>query len=78
MTVPTAIAKCFLSFENFGSGCATEDCSSHMTFISVPLSQEFVAKTYRHDRHGLLDAKRTTHYEWGRWGYVGFAIKKQN
>jgi predicted O-methyltransferase YrrM len=37
---------------------------------------EFVAKTYAHDKHGLLDVNRTTHYEWGRWGYVGFAIKK--
>ena len=39
---------------------------------------EFVAKTYAHDKHGLLDGQRTTHYEWGRWGYVGFAIKKNN
>jgi predicted O-methyltransferase YrrM len=38
---------------------------------------EFVARTYAHDKQGLLDAKRTTHYEWGRWGYIGFAIKKQ-
>jgi predicted O-methyltransferase YrrM len=38
---------------------------------------EFVARTYRHDKHGLLDAERTGHYEWGRWGYIGFAIKKQ-
>ena len=39
---------------------------------------EFVAETYAHDKHGLLDAERTTHYEWGRWGYVGFAIKKSS
>jgi predicted O-methyltransferase YrrM len=39
---------------------------------------EFIAKTYAHDKHGLLDRERTTHYEWGRWGYVGFAIKKNN
>jgi predicted O-methyltransferase YrrM len=39
---------------------------------------EFVAKTYAHDRKtGRRDAERTSHYEWGRWGYIGFAIKKQ-
>jgi predicted O-methyltransferase YrrM len=39
---------------------------------------EFVAKTYAHDKKtGRLDALRTSHYEWGRWGYIGFAIKKQ-
>ena len=38
---------------------------------------EFVAKTYAHDKEtGRLDAQRTSHYEWGRWGYIGFAIKK--
>jgi predicted O-methyltransferase YrrM len=38
---------------------------------------EFVMKTYAHDkRTGRRDAQRTTHYEWGRWGYIGFAIKK--
>lgn len=37
---------------------------------------EFIARTYAHDKHGLLDGERTGHYEWGRWGYVGFAIKK--
>jgi predicted O-methyltransferase YrrM len=38
---------------------------------------EFVAKTYAHDkRAGRRDAQRTSHYEWGRWGYIGFAIKK--
>ncbi len=39
---------------------------------------EFVAKTYAHDKKtGRLDAQHTSHYEWGRWGYIGFAIKKQ-
>lgn len=38
---------------------------------------EFVAKTYVHDKHGLLDRERTGHHEWGRWGYVGFVIKKE-
>jgi predicted O-methyltransferase YrrM len=38
---------------------------------------EFVAKTYAHDKKtGRLDAQRTSHYEWGRWGYIGFVIKK--
>ena len=39
---------------------------------------DFVTKTYAHDKKtGRRDAQRTSHYEWGRWGYVGFAIKKQ-
>ena len=38
---------------------------------------EFVATTYTHDRKtGRRDAQRTSHYDWGRWGYIGFAIKK--
>jgi predicted O-methyltransferase YrrM len=38
---------------------------------------EFVTKTYAHDRKtGRRDAQRTSHHEWGRWGYIGFAIKK--
>ena len=38
---------------------------------------EFIARTYAHDkRTGRRDAQRTSHYEWGRWGYIGFAIKK--
>ena len=37
---------------------------------------EFVARTYAHDKHGILDGERTRHHEWGRWGYIGFAIKK--
>ncbi len=39
---------------------------------------EFIAGTYAHDSRGLLDPERTTHYEWGRWGYVGFAVKRQH
>ncbi len=39
---------------------------------------EFVAQTYAHDRHGLLDKSRTRHYEWGRWGYLGFIVKKMS
>src|SRR5438552_1269813 len=39
---------------------------------------EFVAKTYAHNKKtGRLDARRTSHYEWGRWGYIGFVIKKE-
>ena len=38
---------------------------------------EFVAETYAHDKKtGRRDAQWTSHYEWGRWGYIGFAIKK--
>lgn len=38
---------------------------------------EFMAKTYTHDKKtGRRDAQRTSHYEWGRWGYIGFAVKK--
>jgi predicted O-methyltransferase YrrM len=38
---------------------------------------EFIARTYAHDKKtGRRDAQRTSHYEWGRWGYIGFAIKK--
>jgi predicted O-methyltransferase YrrM len=37
---------------------------------------EFVAKTHARDQKGIMDAQRTTHHEWGRWGYVGFVIKK--
>jgi cephalosporin hydroxylase len=38
---------------------------------------EFVTKTYAHEKKtGRRDAQRTSHYEWGRWGYLGFAIKK--
>jgi len=39
---------------------------------------EFVARTYAHDkRTGRREGERTSHYEWARWGYIGFAIKKQ-
>jgi predicted O-methyltransferase YrrM len=38
---------------------------------------EFIANTYAHNKKtGRRDAQRTSHYEWGRWGYIGFAIKK--
>jgi predicted O-methyltransferase YrrM len=38
---------------------------------------EFVTKTYAHEKKtGRRDVQRTSHYEWGRWGYLGFAIKK--
>jgi predicted O-methyltransferase YrrM len=39
---------------------------------------EFIAATYAHDKKtGRRDPQRTSHYEWGRWGYIGFAIKRQ-
>jgi predicted O-methyltransferase YrrM len=38
---------------------------------------EFVTKTYAHDKKtGRRDTQRTSHHEWGRWGYIGFAVKK--
>jgi predicted O-methyltransferase YrrM len=38
---------------------------------------EFVVNTCAHDKTvGVLDLVQTTHYEWGRWGYIGFMIKK--
>jgi predicted O-methyltransferase YrrM len=38
---------------------------------------EFIAKTYVHEKEtDRRDTQRTSHYEWGRWGYIGFAIKK--
>jgi len=38
---------------------------------------EFVTKTYVHEKKtGRRDVQRTSHHEWGRWGYIGFAIKK--
>ena len=38
---------------------------------------EFVTKTYAHEKKtGRRDFERTSHHEWGRWGYIGFAIKK--
>jgi predicted O-methyltransferase YrrM len=39
---------------------------------------EFIASTYAHvKKTGRRNAKRTSHYEWGRWGYIGFALKRQ-
>ena len=43
-----------------------------------PAFAEFVAKTHARDKKGVLDERRTTHREWGRWGYIGFVIKKTN
>lgn len=38
---------------------------------------EFVANTCVHNkRSGVLDLPRTSHHEWGRWGYIGFVIRK--
>ena len=49
---------------------------SHDVNLNAAFS-EFVAKTYAHDKKtGRVNVQRTSHYEWGRWGYIGFAIKK--
>src|SRR5713101_2787794 len=49
---------------------------SHDVHINAAFP-EVVAQTYAHDKKtGRLDVQRTSHYEWGRWGYIGFAIKK--
>jgi predicted O-methyltransferase YrrM len=49
---------------------------SHDVQMNAAFS-EFVANTYAHDKKtGRRDAQRTSHYEWGRWGYIGFVIKK--
>jgi predicted O-methyltransferase YrrM len=38
---------------------------------------DFLTSTYAHDKKtGRRDPHRTSHYEWGRWGYIGFAVKK--
>ena len=40
---------------------------------------DFLATTYVHDKKtGRRDAQHTSHYEWGRWGYIGFAVRKTN
>jgi predicted O-methyltransferase YrrM len=41
-----------------------------------PAFAEFVARTQARDKNGVMDSERTTHHEWGRWGYIGFVIKK--
>ena len=48
---------------------------SHDVHVNAAFA-EFVAKTHVRDRKGDLDAAGTAHYEWGRWGYLGFVIKK--
>jgi predicted O-methyltransferase YrrM len=42
-----------------------------------PAFAEFVAGTQVRDRKGVADLERATNYEWGRWGYIGFVIKKE-
>jgi predicted O-methyltransferase YrrM len=49
---------------------------SHDVHMNAAFTK-FVTDTYAHDKKsGLLDLQRTSHYEWGRWGYIGFVIKK--
>jgi predicted O-methyltransferase YrrM len=49
---------------------------SHDVQMNAAFS-EFVTKTYAHEKKsGRRDVQRTSHHEWGRWGYLGFVIKK--
>ena len=49
---------------------------SHDVQMNAAFS-EFITKTYAHEKKtGRRDVQRTSHHEWGRWGYLGFAIKK--
>ena len=49
---------------------------SHDVHMTAAFAK-FVTETYAHDKKtGLLDRSRTVHEEWGRWGYIGFMIKK--
>jgi predicted O-methyltransferase YrrM len=49
---------------------------SHDVQMNAAFS-EFVSNTYAHEKKtGRRDTQRTSHHEWGRWGYIGFAIKK--
>jgi hypothetical protein len=49
---------------------------SHDVHMNAAFTK-FVTDTYAHDKKsGHLDLQRTSHYEWGRWGYIGFVIKK--
>jgi len=49
---------------------------SHDVHMNAAFAK-FVAETCAHNkRTGLLDRARTGHQEWGRWGYIGFIIKK--
>jgi predicted O-methyltransferase YrrM len=49
---------------------------SHDVHMNAAFAK-FVAETYAHDKGtGVVDRSRTSHEEWGRWGYIGFMIKK--
>jgi predicted O-methyltransferase YrrM len=49
---------------------------SHDVHMNAAFAK-FVAETYAEEkRTGLLNRERTKHEEWGRWGYIGFLIKK--
>ncbi len=50
---------------------------SHDVHVNAAFA-EFVAKTHVRDIKGELDASRTSRHEWGRWGYLGFIIKKNS
>jgi len=36
---------------------------------------DFVSTTYKHDRIGVTDPRRTAHSVWGRLGTIGFMVK---
>jgi len=49
---------------------------SHDVHMNAAFAK-FVTERYAHDKKtGLLDRSRSEHEEWGRWGYIGFTIKK--
>ena len=49
---------------------------SHDVHMNAAFAK-FVTERYAHDKKsGLLDQSRTGHEEWGRWGYIGFVIKR--
>jgi predicted O-methyltransferase YrrM len=49
---------------------------SHDVHMNAAFAR-FVAETYAHEtKTGVPDRSRTCHEEWGRWGYIGFLIKK--
>ena len=49
---------------------------SHDIHLSSAFT-EFVTKTYVHDKIGQTDPEATTHQYWGRWGNLGFVVKKK-
>ncbi len=48
---------------------------SHDVHLSSAFT-EFITHTYKHDKIGQTDPEATTHHYWGRWGNLGFIVKK--